>query len=430
MADTKLSDLTALTSVADGDLFYVVDISDTTDDAAGSSRKITRANLVTAVANSFTLGQTIAQTAGTGTQISALTVTGAAHTALTASTENIGVNLNMSATKQFATGALTTQREVVIQGPTYSAVLSSTITTAATLDITGAPIPGTNVTITNPIALRVSSGQAAATGLEVLGVASQSRVLVHIDASQSGFNANSFQITSPYGVRFRVDGNGYTYVESITSANGFVDSSSFVFGLSAGLNGLTLGSTRTVRWGAANYDNTMDVGLARDGVGVLKVNDGTAGTSGSGWIQNSAGVAILGSNFTSTSTTMANTNLSRTVIAGRKYSFRLLLPIDNATAGDGFKCDFDGGTATATTFYAVTHTMGVVTPGVDYSSALGTDLTTPSVTSTGFVVIEGTLVVNAGGTFILRAAKNSDAAGATMTLLAGARMELNDLVSV
>ena len=93
--------------------------------------------------------QTIAVAAGTGTQSPSLTITGPAHTALTASTESIGANLNFSATKQFATGAITTQREVVIQAPTYSAVGASTITNAATVEIGGAPVAGTNVTITN-----------------------------------------------------------------------------------------------------------------------------------------------------------------------------------------------------------------------------------------------------------------------------------------
>lgn len=49
MADTRISQLTALTSVATGDLIPIVDVSDTTDSAAGTTKKITKANLVTAV---------------------------------------------------------------------------------------------------------------------------------------------------------------------------------------------------------------------------------------------------------------------------------------------------------------------------------------------------------------------------------------------
>lgn len=46
MADAKLSALTALTTPAVGDLLYAVDIDDTTDDAAGSSKKITLETLL------------------------------------------------------------------------------------------------------------------------------------------------------------------------------------------------------------------------------------------------------------------------------------------------------------------------------------------------------------------------------------------------
>lgn len=41
----KLPSRTALTSLADGDLLHVVDVSDTTDDATGSSKKITAVNI-------------------------------------------------------------------------------------------------------------------------------------------------------------------------------------------------------------------------------------------------------------------------------------------------------------------------------------------------------------------------------------------------
>ena len=88
----------------------------------------------------------------------AFTVTGAAHTTLATTVEAIGVNINMSATKQFATGAIATQREVVIQAPTYGFVGASTITDAATFYISGAPIAGTNATLTNTYAIWVDSG--------------------------------------------------------------------------------------------------------------------------------------------------------------------------------------------------------------------------------------------------------------------------------
>lgn len=53
MADTKLTALTSLGETpATGDLAYIVDVSDTTDGASGTSKKITRANLVGGLAGS------------------------------------------------------------------------------------------------------------------------------------------------------------------------------------------------------------------------------------------------------------------------------------------------------------------------------------------------------------------------------------------
>lgn len=104
------------------------------------------------------------------------TVTSAAHTGLTASTENRSLTLNFSASKQFSTGNFSNQREAYIQAPTYTAVGASSITTAATLAISGAPTAGSNIAITNNYALLVEGGTSNfvgvtrhAGGIQVLG---------------------------------------------------------------------------------------------------------------------------------------------------------------------------------------------------------------------------------------------------------------------
>jgi hypothetical protein len=51
MPDLKPTALPALTSLAAGDIVAVVDVSDTTDDAAGSDKQITGANLATSLAS-------------------------------------------------------------------------------------------------------------------------------------------------------------------------------------------------------------------------------------------------------------------------------------------------------------------------------------------------------------------------------------------
>ena len=87
---------------------------------------------------------------------SVMLITGGAHITLAASTESPDINFNLARTVQFATGALTTQRAFRIQAPTYGFVGASIITTAVTVDISGAPVAGTNATITNSYALRVN----------------------------------------------------------------------------------------------------------------------------------------------------------------------------------------------------------------------------------------------------------------------------------
>lgn len=89
---------------------------------------------------------------------SAFVLTDAAHTTMAASTERIGANFNFSATKQWGTGAITTQREFLIQAPTYRFVGASTITSAGTFVVSGAPIAGTNATITNAYSIWSQSG--------------------------------------------------------------------------------------------------------------------------------------------------------------------------------------------------------------------------------------------------------------------------------
>jgi hypothetical protein len=107
-------------------------------------------------------------------------LTGAAHTALTASAESTDVNLNLARTVQFSTGALATQRAVRVQAPTYGFVAASTLTIAVTMDISGAPVQGTNATITNQIALRINAGVAAGIPLRIDAAAAQTADLLQI----------------------------------------------------------------------------------------------------------------------------------------------------------------------------------------------------------------------------------------------------------
>jgi len=169
-----------------------------------------------------------------------------------------------------------------------------------------------------------------------------------------------------------------------------------------------------------------DISLYRLASGVWGV--GSGGTSGTGWIQNSAGEAALESAFTRSDATLTSTNLSITVIAGRSYRITGYLIVSNSVAGEGAKFDFDGGTATRTTFDVAFNAVGgTVVPGTIAATALDTDLNYTSVTGTTRIFVQGYLEVNAGGTFILRASEDTTATG-TMTLGAGSWLALYDTV--
>jgi hypothetical protein len=99
----------------------------------------------------------------------AFTLKGAAHTTLAAGVEDTDVLYDLSATKQFAAGAITINRDMQIKARTLSAFAATTIATAVTLDISGPPIAGTNVVITTPLALRVGGTLIASNNVRCTG---------------------------------------------------------------------------------------------------------------------------------------------------------------------------------------------------------------------------------------------------------------------
>ncbi len=174
-------------------------------------------------------------------------------------------------------------------------------------------------------------------------------------------------------------------------------------------------------------NNTSDAGFLRAAASVTKTS---AGMSGNGWLQQTAARARLTGNQTTVSVTPANiTDLTITLIAGRKYTGRIVLFFASATAADGFRLDFDGSAATMTSFSAmgwIVDTLGirVLQPR---TTAIATDFTDAVTTGDAIAVIEFAMVVNAAGTFIPRIAKSTDAAGATSTLYLNSHIFIEDV---
>jgi hypothetical protein len=104
-----------------------------------------------------------------------LVVTGGAHLDLGGGGERNDVDFVLGRTINFADGtAISTQRSFKIDAPTFTADVAKTITDAATVYISGAPIDGdANITITRAYALWIDSGflrydETEATGADVL----------------------------------------------------------------------------------------------------------------------------------------------------------------------------------------------------------------------------------------------------------------------
>lgn len=122
--------------------------------------------IVTGDTNALTFdggNYTFAQAVATSGSPTGLTVTAGAHTTLAASTEAVFENHNASATAQFATGALTTQRTFLYQPQTVGFVGASAQTNGITLEISGGMIEGANNTMTNSVAFSVPSWSGNAT---------------------------------------------------------------------------------------------------------------------------------------------------------------------------------------------------------------------------------------------------------------------------
>lgn len=364
-----------------------------------------------------------------------LTINAPADTNSTASTEAIGVKFN-GATRQHATGALATQREWVITPPTYSAVGATTITDAVTLEVTGAPVAGTNATITNRIVARFLAGTAADMPLVIKDFASQSADLFQIRRSSD--NANYFSVDASFNTNvFKLIALSDVLSGGIVQWGGTTGGGGGQFTIATGY---AQGYSVNRHFLLATFSNTSSSvnlyicpnTLGSNGTGDLYLNYDGSATSGHtfvyGWIREQQGPARLAADATNNTTTMANlTNLSVTLIAGRKYTGFLTVFASNSTAAEGLALDFDGGSATMTNFAAgIVGTPVGATLGVSYSTALATDLTATTAT-TGDVVylVAISMVVNQGGTFIPRFSEVSHVAG-TATVRLGSFLQLKD----
>ena len=145
-----------------------------------------------------------------------------------------------------------------------------------------------------------------------------------------------------------------------------------------------------------------------------------------GWV-NYSGQKRVNANVTNATVTMANiTGLSATLVAGRKYTGRIVLFAGDSVAADGIKVDFDGGTATMTSFSAQTKIYDTALLTSSNTTAIATDIMAATMTGVGAVEVVFAFVANVAGTFIPRFAQNTHTTG-TATVYLNSYMILEDV---
>lgn len=139
-------------------------------------------------------------------------------------------------TRTWAAGAISDQREVRIDAPTYAFASASTITRAATLYVGAAPIAGTNATITNAYALWVDDGTVRLDG--ALQVTNTGLQLYDTNASHFLTIAPGSDLTAARTLTLTTGDASRTL--NITGAQGaiyYTDASGNVVPLAAGTSG-------------------------------------------------------------------------------------------------------------------------------------------------------------------------------------------------
>jgi len=255
MADQMVSDLTGISSAADDDLLYIVDVSDTTDDASGSSRKITRQQFLGVTGDVVGVGDTqtltnktltspiISTISNTGTltlPISTDTLVGRATTDTltnktltnpTLTTPTLGVATATSINKVTITAPATSATLTIANGASlitsgaYAVTLTATDTTGVTLPTTGtlATLAGsetlTNKTLTSPVLNTGVSGTAFLDEDDMASnsatkLASQQSIKAYVDASGSttGWTASADTWTYASASTFTIAGIDRTAV--------------------------------------------------------------------------------------------------------------------------------------------------------------------------------------------------------------------------
>lgn len=423
MAATKLSALPGVGTLTGAELIYVVQ--------AGVSSKLDLGHAVIAGSGISQSGVTLAVIAGTSNQIyhgdlswSAVVLTSQVSGVLPIA--NGGTN---------SSTALSNGRVVVSSGDKLveAAAPSDTLTLMGT-DTTGTSVgnvklkAGSNITITrssDSITFAAAGGSGGGdvstttsntftVGPQVVVPATDGQKGVVVQRHSAGQTANLFEADNE-------SGGSLFYVTPSGGITGIFASSE---GYLATITNGSLRAFMSYYADASGFYSTSD-GTFDLGNTTLRWRDLYL----SGWTRGSAGTGRNTANVNNATTSFVNlSDLSRTLVSGRKYFGRLSMKCNNTAATEGIKFDFNGGTATMTNFWAaggVLASGGTDVIGTTTSTSLAGVINFTTLTGETGIVIEFSMVCNAGGTFIPRFAENSTAVG-TATVELGSFISMLD----
>lgn len=217
----------------------------------------------------------IVQTATATGTLKGIIYTGSVNTNQTVNTEIPSITLT-TAGRQWATGGIQTQREILINKPTYSFVGASTIRDAATLTIDAAPVAGTNATLTRSMALWTQSGLVRHDGTtEQLRVGYDSANYVSHTVGSSGSLTMAGTGTNT-GMTFTNSGTG-SFAFNSSTTTGANTSSALVLNA----NSLTSGTGVFATTSTIQDGNLMALNINSAGAldGQTALNIGVSGTN-------------------------------------------------------------------------------------------------------------------------------------------------------
>lgn len=299
-----------------------------------------------------------------------LTINQPSDTNLTTATECIGISF-VGATRQFATGAITEQRENVFGAPTYGFVGASVVTRAGNI-YAASPRAGTNATLTTSAAGIFEASAAAHTALYLRMAASQTGDILQVANSSNA-------------VLTRINSNGFFVAQQLTGvAYGVNNSTGYGFGFDTSSSLTTISTAGNERIGWANFGSNLFI----------------ASRGPIGWCSG----ALTAAAETSLSSRAANTFLfgavDAAVASAQTFTVQNVIAGTSNTAGANFTIAGSRGTGTGIGGSIIFQVASAGSTGTA-QNALSTILTLDSTllaTFAGHVAVEGITSTGATGT--------------------------------